>query len=32
MVILPQDHVVGPENTDEEETDVFDQIRDRLPF
>jgi DNA-binding transcriptional ArsR family regulator len=32
MVILPQDHVVGPESTDDEETDVFDQIRDRLPF
>lgn len=32
MVILPQDHVVGPENADEKEADVFDQIRDRLPF
>ena len=33
-VIVPEDHVVGPEpdDADEEDHDVFDEIRRRLPF
>jgi len=31
MVIVPADHVVGTEETDEQK-DLFEEIRDRLPF
>jgi len=31
-VIMPCDHVVGPERGDDGEQDLFDQIRDRFPF
>jgi hypothetical protein len=31
-VILPDEDAVGPVDTDEEEGDIFDRIRDRLPF
>lgn len=31
-VILPDDGAVGPAESDEEEPDIFDRIRDRLPF
>jgi len=31
-VILPDEAAVGPVESDEEEPDIFDRIRDRLPF
>jgi len=31
-VIVPHDHVVGPEHGDEQDQDFLDQIRDRFPF
>jgi len=31
-VILPDRAAVGPVESDEEEPDIFDRIRDRLPF
>ena len=31
-VILPDEAAVGPAESDEEEPDIFDRIRDRLPF
>lgn len=31
-VILPAEAAVGPVESDDEEPDIFDRIRDRLPF
>jgi DNA-binding transcriptional ArsR family regulator len=31
-VILPDEAAVGPADSEEEEPDLFDRIRDRLPF
>ena len=31
-VILPDEAAVGPADSEEEEPDFFDRIRDRLPF
>jgi DNA-binding transcriptional ArsR family regulator len=31
-VILPDEAAVGPADSEEEEPDIFDRIRDRLPF
>jgi DNA-binding transcriptional ArsR family regulator len=31
-VILPDESAVGPVESDDEEPDIFDRIRDRLPF
>jgi predicted transcriptional regulator len=31
-VILPCDHAVGPEHTDDDDPDIFEELRKRLPF